>query len=490
MRRLFCVALCTLSLIACDGETTPDGGGGDGGTPPPDGGTQNLPQDITITGTTYYLGGSTIEQRPRAFGGSDGTIPNALVPNGSGGFTSERGELVAEGQVKYTNIPSSARPVWLLIDGAWRPVTGSSADFSLANLARMGLQGSSGTDTLTLNYTQLQPWTPGSQWFELHIPSHNRTLERPNSLATGFTAGATSGSSSIATNQLISTQLDVSLGDRIHVLQLESTSASTPSLQDSSQRVISGATISDLSLPSPGGAQRNLDMSSAPKRSVSLSVDAPAFETAAEQPSTSTRSLQVQYLVEAHQPAPAGAYETWHAEPPLVEKRMLTRYKDLGAAPTTAFTWDTSYADVLPANARRFVQAIYTTASPTGRSLQVHTHRLVQASGSWTLTPVVSAPRAIRVQGTEQGGVTTVSGPARLSWSPPATGTASSYKVEVWYVDGSNYLLGRFFTTSTELVVPVELRAGNTHYAVITAMGQSGDSFGSASAQSGSFRGP
>jgi hypothetical protein len=42
----------------------------------------------------------------------------------------------------------------------------------------------------------------------------------------------------------------------------------------------------------------------------------------------------------------------------------------------------------------------------------------------------------------------------------------------------------------TELVVPVELKADKTHYAVITAMGQSGDSFGSESAQSGSFRGP
>ena len=500
MRRLVLAALCT-GVLACHAgppipdEPTPDAGLPDGGSPLPDGGTQGL----TLQGTTYYLGGTTLEQAPRPFGTPEERLPKVLFSDGAGGFTPVTGQVVAEGQVFYPNVPLDSGPVWLELDNGWHQITASPAVFNLAVPARKKLTGFPGQEAVTLNFTGLEAWKHEVHELELFVPSQNM-FRGPysSSLSQSFSEGSTSATSAVTADQLSVGALSPSEGDRVYVYQVDHTVISSTPPSDFSSRVVAAGVITDLSLPSASGAQRTVPMNQAPKRAVSIQVDAPGFEAASERPSTPTRDLSIRLLVEAHQPVPAGAYEAWRNVPTLVERFMLDRSTQLSTAPTQSFSWATSYADAFAASAPRFVSATFTTATtliePEGgqrqRPVIVSTRQRVPAEGTWTLSPVISVPRQVRIEGVEKDGVTTVSGRAHLSWSAPTRGTASSYFIEIYFVNQANYVLGRFHTSSTEFVIPINLQEGRLHYAVITALGKDGEREGSASALSGFFRGP
>ncbi len=479
-----CVAttVCTPSIACRTGEVRCEASGPAcvPTSPLPDGtacgegatcGAGTCQRTVTVTAIDRYVddAGDMVEV-PRASLGDSAF--RALVLGADGAYQAYPGSVVAPGVVEIPGVPVGTCLVERIFPGSAVPeyteVIGNVLDDSSDPSGRPDAATSTLPTPVELAVTGLAPWRVGPYPEDrLEVVSSNFgglwQVWEP-----GIAEGATAAS--VSPFSFGTPLLDAAAGDRVQVVQLGRVEGPVAYLA-----AVRAGTLPETFSVEDGVAQVVPIALGPIERTATLEVDwalgeleALLGEMGPAPPSFLWHQLTVHSYphgighgsTQLEVPGPAGG----------------------GTVRLGPFTYGRPYPDffVDGAEASMTVRMDVPLPPPLSADISVDAavgFRLGSTAGMVEVRPPLSPPRAVRVAGRDVRFTVQrdVGSSPIISWSPPALGTATLYRVTLHRIDGYTRTVARFLTPSVALRVPAAiLLPGATHFARVTAHSDTG----------------
>ncbi len=395
----------------------------------------------------------------------------ALVPNGSGGYTTIAGTGASDGSFTITNVPAGN---YLLQIGCctFISTTSSTPDIGFNVLGRVNRQKPTLPTQITLAVSNANP-LQSSDALQLYV-SNTAGYGMWYGLAlSGVTAGSTSFSPTLPWSSYL---IDASQGDTAYLMQLIAQQAS-------------GYTLNVVQKAAGPLAFTQTDGSTTV---VPAAMDWPhtAITTHLAFQGSAFAALANGINPRA---TPYGSYIYFDVSPASLSFGQVGSTPDLiaylnanGSISTDVDFGTIGYGNPFSASWQPFLVANQVTemtyivpgATPTGLSIRGAIHVTLPASQSAAIAPLVGPVASPTINGqsffNDQAGVGTM---PILRWSAPQVGVATGYMVYVaqFYVDSQQQPASRsvawFYTAGTSQTFPPSLLvSGNSYFAVIQAV--------------------
>jgi hypothetical protein len=427
----------------------------------------------------------------------------AVVSDGLGGWSTYPGTIAANGAVTIAAVPTG--PFWLrFTDGAGATTfvdtaAAGSLDLGYDQLGRATATRPLLTTDVTFTLTGLQAWTAGDQ---IQFASSNADVwdVLDTSTAPAVAVGANSVSRTAHWLAAFATPGPLPLtaaGDVVNVFQRNGRTDATGGNRPY-QACFRGGTVPAAEVALTDGTPRtwsfNLTQPAANRTIASAAWSTSAFEGHLADMNVPLAGAQHSLVVAANVGTLTGNGPIPRGTPLLVTYRVaggtpsFTHGNLAYRRPLNTTLWQ-EWRGVDLTGQKAFTAA--GAATPYLEPVSMGRRDVIPVAAG-AIAPTLSPVRTLAIIATGGGSspayapVTGAGLTPTITWSPPLTGTATRYEVEVFRLGTSGTAttstkVATFLTGATQVAIPTGvLSAGNAFYAKVTARSFNGDAFATA----------